>query len=248
MAESTVLPLMTTDIKDNVSHLDYNGTMARTERFVDYDADVIGLIAMMSSFSVIGIPSNLLLVVVFRRRKIQQTGITNLFALSLAVIDTIICGLTVPVITCSNLGMIRSDFGCSVALYITHTTVAFQVILMLGVCIERYCAVCRPFQRWHIKHVIVFVSAAAVYSGSISALAFPSTVFDDTAFRFCERKACLSRNAMYALQAVSWLAIVILMVVLYTITVFKMYKRTTMKQKMQDTTLVRNQFCVIINN
>ena len=240
MAESTVLPIVTTII-ENVSHLEYNATTQRAERYVDYNAAVIGFIIMMAAFTIIGVPSNLLLVGVFRQRQKRHNGTNNLFALTLAVTDAIICGIAIPVLTFSLLGMIRTDVGCAITVFIAHTTVSFQVIIMLGVCIERYCAVCRPFHRWRIKHVIVFVSAAAVYSGSISAVALPTAKFNDMTFYFCERRAILATNVMDALDAFSWFAVVIIMAVLYTITIVKICKQTRMKQKVQDTNRVRNR-------
>ena len=80
MSESTVLPILTTSNIEYISHPEYDETTERerTERFVNYNADVIGLILMMSSFTIIGIPSNLLLVVVFRQRQIRNNGTTNL--------------------------------------------------------------------------------------------------------------------------------------------------------------------------
>ena len=128
MSESTRLPFLTSAIKVNVSHLEYNGT---TE-LVDYNASVIGFVIMMALFTIIGVPSNILLVVVFRQRQKRYTGTNNLFALSLAVADAMICGVTIPLRTFSLLGMIRTDFGCGMTLFIGYMTVAFQVILMLG--------------------------------------------------------------------------------------------------------------------
>ena len=236
MSESTVSPILTSAIIENVSHLEYNGTAG----FVDYDASVIGFIIMMASFTIIGVPSNLLLVVVFRQRQKRHNGTNNLFALSLAVADAIICGVTIPLRTFSLLGMIRTDFGCGMTLFIGYMTVSFQVILMLGVCIERYCAVCRPFQRRRIKYVVVFISTAAVYSGSISAAAFPIAVFDVKIFHFCERRANLARIVMDALNATSWFVIVATMIVLYTITIVNIRKRTRRKPKVQNTSAVRD--------
>ena len=242
MSESIALPILTTSNIESISHSEYDETTERdrTERFVNYNADVIGLILMMSSFSIIGIPSNLLLVVVFRQRQIRHYGTTNLFALSLAVTDAIICAITIPLLTCSVLGMIRTDFGCAITVFIAHTTVSVQVNIMLGVCIERYCAICRPLHRWHTKHVIVFISTAFVYCGSISALAFPTVVFDDTTFYFCERQGILTTNVMDALSVFSWFVVVTIMAVLYTITIVTICTRARMKQKIQDASRVRN--------
>ena len=236
MSESTVSPSLTSVIIENVSHLEYNGTT----RLVHYNASLIGFIIMMASFTMIGVPSNLLLVEVFRQRQKRHNGINNLFALSLAVADAIICGVTIPVRTLSLLGMIRTDFGCGMTLFIGYMTVAFQVILMLGVCIERYCAVCRPFQRWRIKHVIIFVSAAAVYSVGNSAIAFPTAVFDSTTSHFCERRAGVARSVMDVLNAFSWFAIVVIIAVLYTITIVEIYKRTRRRRKVKNTIEVRD--------
>ena len=134
----------------------------------------------------------------------------------------------------------RTDFGCAMTVFIAHTTISVQLNIMLGVCIERYCAICRPFHCWHIKHVIVFISIAFVYCGSISALAFPTVVFDDTIFYFCERRAFLATDVMDALSVFSWFVVVTIMAVLYTITIVKICKRARMKQKMQDASRVRN--------
>ena len=237
---STVLPAITTGSLENVSHVEYTETTHISERFVDYNAAVIGFIIMMASFVIIGIPSNLLLVVVFRQRQKRHSGTNNLFALSLAVTDALICGVTIPVQTFSLLGMIRTDFGCGMTVFVSHTTISFQVILMLGVCIERYCAVCRPFHHWRIKHVLWFATTAAIYSGSISAVAIPTAVFDGTSLYFCERKASLARYIMDALDAFSWFAIVIIVAVLYTITIVNICQRTRMKRKVQDANLVIN--------
>ena len=243
MPGSTSVNILATSIMENVSDLKCNETMERIGRVMD--ADVVGFIVMMSSFTVIGIPSNLLLVVVFRQRQIRHNGTNNLFALSLAVTDAIICGITIPLLTCSLFGMIRTDFGCAVTVFIAHMTVSLQVTIMLGVCIERYCAICRPFHRWRIKHVIVFISTAAVYCGSISAVSFPTAGFDDTTFYFCERQAILAKDVMDALSAFSWFVVVTIMTVLYTITIVRICKRTRAKQKLQDPSRVRN---VIVDN
>ena len=235
MSESTVFPILTSTIIENVSQLENNGTTG----LVDYDASDIGFITMMASFTIIGVPSNILLVIVFCQRQKRYNGTNNLFALSLAVTDAIICGVTVPAQTFGMLGMIRTDFGCGISVFIGYMTVSFQVILMLGVCIERYCAVCRPFQRWNIKHVTVFITAAAIYSGSISTIAFPIAVFDATASYFCQRRASLAKSVMDLLNACSWFAIVIIMAVLYIITILEICKRTR-KRKLQNTSGVSN--------
>ena len=241
MSESLVTRTITTSIPDDVSQLQCNGTHThRVERFVNYNVAVIGFIVIMASFVIIGIPSNLLLVIVFRQRQKRHYGTNNLFALSLAVTDAIICCFAIPLQTVTLLGMIRTKLGCGTAVFISHTTVSFQVILILGVCIERYCAVCRPFQRWRVKHVIVFVGSALIFSGSISAVAFPTAVFDDTSIYFCERKASLARYIMDGLDAFCWFAIVIIVTVLYTITIVKICKRTRMKRRVRDASLVRN--------
>ena len=236
MSESILLPILTSAITQNVSHLEYNGPT----RLVDYNASVIGFIDMMTLFGIMGVPSNLNLVVVFRHRQKRHNETNNLFALSLAVADAVICGVTIPVRTFSLLGMIRTDFGCSITLFIGFITVSFQVILKLGVCIERYCAVCRPFQRWRIKHVIIVVNAAAVYSGGNSAIAFPTGVFDSTTAHFCERRASLARSVMDALNTTSWFAVVTIMAVLYMINIVNICKPGQRMKKNQNSSAVRD--------
>ena len=111
---------------------------------------------------------------------------------------------------------------------------------LVAVCIERYCAVCRPFQRWRIKHVIIFVNAAAVYSGGNSAIAFPTGVFDSTTAHFCERRASLARSVMDALNTTSWFAVVTIMTVLYMINIVNICKRSQRMKKNQNSSAVRD--------
>ena len=240
MLQSIILGDIATNIPENVSRMEYIGTTHRAERFVEINAVVTAFIIMMSSFTLVGIPSNLLLVVVFRQRQKRHNGTNNLFALSLAVTDMTICSLTIPMRTCSLLGMIRNDVGCSVTLFLTYTTVSFQVILMMGVCIERYCAVCRPFQHWRIKHVVAYVSTAAVYCASVSAVAFPTVVFDDTFIYFCKRRENHMTDIVNGVNGLSWFFVVIVMTMLYTSTIVKICKRTRSKKKVQDASQIRD--------
>ena len=117
---------------------------------VSWDLTLYGLVAMMSAFTVVGIPTNSMLVIVFwrRQRGRHATVLPNLFALSLACLDLSICILCIPTLTVSLLGLVRNDWACRAIVYLNYTTVSMEIYLMLGVCMERYCAVCKPFLRW----------------------------------------------------------------------------------------------------
>ncbi|XP_041130329.1 cholecystokinin receptor type A [Polyodon spathula] len=133
----------------------------------------IFLYCLIFLLSVLG---NALIIAVLVRNK-QMRTMTNLFLLSLAVSDLMLCLFCVPFTLIPNL-MKDFIFGsgvCKIATYFMGTSVSVSTFSLVAISLERYSAICNPLQSrvWQTKSHALKVITAIWFVSFILMLPYP---------------------------------------------------------------------------
>uniref|UniRef100_A0A672QD14 Gastrin/cholecystokinin type B receptor n=1 Tax=Sinocyclocheilus grahami TaxID=75366 RepID=A0A672QD14_SINGR len=121
------------------------------------------------------IGNSLIITVLVRNRRMRT--VTNLFLLSLAVSDLMLCVFCMPFTLIPNL-MKNFIFGtgmCKVATYFMGISVSVSTFNLVAISLERYSAICNPFKSrtWQTKsHAAKVITATWVVS-SLLMLPYP---------------------------------------------------------------------------
>uniref|UniRef100_A0A671LT03 Gastrin/cholecystokinin type B receptor n=1 Tax=Sinocyclocheilus anshuiensis TaxID=1608454 RepID=A0A671LT03_9TELE len=113
------------------------------------------------------IGNSLIITVLVRNRRMRT--VTNLFLLSLAVSDLMLCVFCMPFTLIPNL-MKNFIFGtgmCKVATYFMGISVSVSTLNLVAISLERYSAICNPFKSrtWQTKsHAAKVITATWVVS------------------------------------------------------------------------------------
>lgn len=125
----------------------------------------IVLYALIFILSFLG--NSLIIAVLLRNRRMRT--VTNLFLLSLAVSDLMLCVFCMPFTLIPNL-MKDFIFGsgmCKVATYFMGISVSVSTLNLVAISLERYSAICNPLKSraWQTKsHAVKVISATWVVS------------------------------------------------------------------------------------
>ncbi|OQV25555.1 putative Neuropeptide Y receptor type 2 [Hypsibius exemplaris] len=111
-----------------------------------------------------GVFGNGLVVFVVTRNKAMHT-VTNIFIASLAVNDTIICALTVPLTPLYTFleGWYFGSFMCHLFPLIQAASVYISTLTLTAIAVERFCVICFPFlpkltTKWACSIIVIIWS------------------------------------------------------------------------------------------
>nr|XP_056711804.1 cholecystokinin receptor type A [Euleptes europaea] len=124
----------------------------RFQRFKDLDQTVrILLYSLIFLLSVLG---NTLVIIVLIRNKRMRT-VTNIFLLSLAISDLMLCFFCMPFTLIPNLlqDFIFGSTVCKITSYFMGVSVSVSTLNLVAISLERYSAICKPLQSrvWQTK-------------------------------------------------------------------------------------------------
>ncbi|XP_070612663.1 cholecystokinin receptor type A [Erythrolamprus reginae] len=129
--------------------------------FKELDKTVrIFLYSLIFLLSVLG--NTLVIIVLIRSKRIRT--VTNLFLLSLAISDLMLCFFCMPFTLIPNLlqDFIFGSSICKIASYFMGVSVSVSTFSLVAISLERYSAICKPLQSrvWQTKSHALKVIAA----------------------------------------------------------------------------------------
>ncbi|XP_061440684.1 cholecystokinin receptor type A [Rhineura floridana] len=140
-----------------------------SEHFKDLDQTVrILLYSLIFLLSVLG---NTLVIIVLIRNKRMRT-VTNIFLLSLAISDLMLCFFCMPFTLIPNLleDFIFGSTVCKITSYFMGVSVSVSTFSLVAISLERYGAICKPLQSrvWQTKsHALKVIAATWCLSFTI---------------------------------------------------------------------------------
>uniref|UniRef100_A0A8C5LRS4 Gastrin/cholecystokinin type B receptor n=1 Tax=Leptobrachium leishanense TaxID=445787 RepID=A0A8C5LRS4_9ANUR len=152
-------------------------------------------ILLYSLIFLLSVLGNSLVIVVLIRNKRMRT-VTNIFLLSLAVSDLMLCLFCMPFTLIPNLlqDFIFGSAVCKAATYFMGISVSVSTFNLVAISLERYSAICKPLQSrvWQTKsHALKVIAATWCLSFSIMSpypiysTLVPFTKFQNTTGNMC---------------------------------------------------------------
>ncbi|XP_018416911.1 PREDICTED: cholecystokinin receptor type A [Nanorana parkeri] len=128
-------------------------------------------IFLYSLIFMLGVMGNSLVIVVLIRNKRMRT-VTNIFLLSLAVSDLMLCLFCMPFTLIPNLleDFIFGSTVCRAAFYFMGISVSVSTFNLVAISLERYSAICKPLQSrvWQTKsHALKVIAVTWFFSFTI---------------------------------------------------------------------------------
>lgn len=142
---------------------------------VPEDRDIlIGVIGILSFFSVIGTVGNSLVLYVYvkKRNKLAST----VFIITLAGTDFITCLLIIPftIVLEYMEYFVKYDICCKMYMFLITSNVPFSAFIMTAIAVDRYLCICHPFtqvlNKKIAKLVITVLGLIAITLGILTAL------------------------------------------------------------------------------
>ncbi|KAF7707463.1 melatonin receptor type 1A-like [Silurus meridionalis] len=140
---------------------------------------------------VVDVLGNLLVIVsVFRNRKLRKTG--NAFVVSLAVADLVIAIYPYPMVLTAifNNGWIAGNIHCQISGFVMGLSVIGSIFNITGIAINRYCYICHSlnydkiFSRWNTVCYVVLVWVLTIIAITpnwfVESLRYDARVFSCT--------------------------------------------------------------------
>ncbi|XP_028902384.1 cholecystokinin receptor type A [Ornithorhynchus anatinus] len=120
-------------------------------------------ILLYSLIFLLSVLGNTLVIAVLIRNKRMRT-VTNIFLLSLAVSDLMLCLFCMPFTLIPNLmeDFIFGSVVCKTATYFMGISVSVSTFSLVAISLERYCAICKPLQsrvRQTKSHALKVITA-----------------------------------------------------------------------------------------
>ncbi|XP_068127867.1 cholecystokinin receptor type A [Hyperolius riggenbachi] len=133
-------------------------------------------IFLYSLIFLLGVMGNSLVIVVLIRNKRMRT-VTNIFLLSLAVSDLMLCLFCMPFTLIPNLleDFIFGSTVCRAAFYFMGISVSVSTFNLVAISLERYSAICKPLQSraWQTKSHALKVIAVTWFLSFTIMLPYP---------------------------------------------------------------------------
>ena len=108
---------------------------------------------------VIGIPGNILILVIFGKRQKKQSKLSNVFILALAILDLVIC-VAIPSVIYRELCGIYTKTGCGFYNSFRASASIFDMCIFLCVSVERYFAICHPHNALKSSHGAIMIGVS----------------------------------------------------------------------------------------
>ncbi|XP_071799665.1 melatonin receptor type 1A-A-like [Asterias amurensis] len=176
---------------------------------------------MMGFLMVTGILGNVLIVAVYLQNRRKRQSTANYFLCSLAIVDLIVCLIAIPV----HLHLEYSAFNrpifaleCALFAYIWHVVMFGSAWMLVGISIDRYYCLCRPFilrtQARHVTRTILIIWASTVI------ISIPTSFFYDDQ---CQRLKFITRSARLGIALAESLVSLIIPLLIITIAYAKIF-------------------------
>uniref|UniRef100_A0A8D2JD27 Gastrin/cholecystokinin type B receptor n=1 Tax=Varanus komodoensis TaxID=61221 RepID=A0A8D2JD27_VARKO len=124
----------------------------------------------------LGVLGNTLVIIVLIRTKRMRT-VTNIFLLSLAISDLMLCFFCMPFTLIPNLlqDFIFGSAFCKITSYFMGVSVSVSTFSLIAISLERYSAICKPLQSrvWQTKSHALKVIAATWCASFIIMTPYP---------------------------------------------------------------------------
>ncbi|KAM4049783.1 cholecystokinin receptor type A [Anomaloglossus baeobatrachus] len=215
-------------------------------------------IFLYSLIFLLGVLGNSLVIVVLIRNKRMRT-VTNIFLLSLAVSDLMLCLFCIPFTLIPNLleDFIFGSTVCSAAFYFMGISVSVSTFNLVAISLERYSAICKPLQSrvWQTKShalkviaVTWFLSFTIMSPYPIYSTLVPFPKYENTTGHMCrlEWPNDLTQQSWYIfLLLILFLVPGIVMTVAYALISMELYRGIRFdanQKKERSSSISSNQF------
>ncbi|XP_075050860.1 cholecystokinin receptor type A [Mixophyes fleayi] len=215
-------------------------------------------IFLYSLIFLLGVLGNSLVIVVLIRNKRMRT-VTNIFLLSLAVSDLMLCLFCMPFTLIPNLleDFIFGSTVCRAAFYFMGISVSVSTFNLVAISLERYSAICKPLQSrvWQTKShalkvigVTWFLSFTIMSPYPIYSTLVPFPKFENTVGHMCrlEWPSDLTQQSWYIfLLLILFLLPGIVMTIAYALISLELYRgiRFEVNQKKERTSSISSNQC-----
>ncbi len=122
----------------------------------------------------IGVPGNILIIVVFKHRqtKMSQSTVTNTLIIALAIIDLIVCAINMPLAILDEAHVFQTNFVCKLSTCMTYFFITASSSMLFMLAVERFISICRPHNTLAPKYAYIMVVLVLTLSLIISGPAF----------------------------------------------------------------------------
>ncbi|XP_056411941.1 cholecystokinin receptor type A isoform X1 [Hyla sarda] len=246
------------EVTDNGAIISCLGDYSHNATRSDKDLHQIVRIFLYSLIFLLGVLGNSLVIVVLIRNKRMRT-VTNIFLLSLAVSDLMLCLFCIPFTLIPNLleDFIFGSTVCSGAFYFMGISVSVSTFNLVAISLERYSAICKPLQSrvWQTKsHALKVIAVTWLLSFTmmspypIYSTLVPFPKYENTTGHMCRLgwPNDLTQQAWYIfLLLILFLVPGIVMTIAYALISMELYRgiRFDANQKKERTSSISsNQF------
>ncbi|KAK6176432.1 hypothetical protein SNE40_014719 [Patella caerulea] len=142
----------------------------------DMKPEMLALIIILSTFSILGSIGNALATFVFY--KVRDKSTAQIFILTMSVIDLFTCTVIIPftIVVEYLLYDIKYDIVCKLYQFLITSKVPLSAFIMVAISFDRYFCICHPLRRivtpLRMKIVLVCLSTFACCLGIITCLAY----------------------------------------------------------------------------
>lgn len=121
--------------------------------------DIRVMTSLLTFFALVGVIGNSTVVMVCFRYPNGQS--TQLFILTIALVDLFVCAAIIPY-RITSYHMLLPEVVCKLFEGVTYLSVAYSILLLMFVALDRYQAVCRPlnYVRYSKKTAILIIGVA----------------------------------------------------------------------------------------
>ncbi|BFZ23280.1 hypothetical protein BsWGS_26319 [Bradybaena similaris] len=138
--------------------------------------ETVLLMVMLTLFSVVGSVGNGLVVFVFQG--IREKSPSQVFIISMAVIDLLTCMVVIPLVIYKKYKNedIKYDFLCKLYHFLLSSKIPMSVFIMVAIAFDRYFCICHPLKRiitvFRARVIVVCLAFIASLLGIVRSLCY----------------------------------------------------------------------------